>query len=147
MNVAIQSAYPLTVASLTGPVSLVNPITPRSLTLQRSYSSLSNLYKLLRSSNKSASPVLRTFQTLVRSCAAPISNGVNMLQTARAMGRGIGSPRTQPSNKLSLFLSWLSFCDRLCLFSTLSALFLQNRGGIYPPATRQPRICLPNHPD
>ena len=140
MTVAIQSTYPVTVASLTDAVSLVSPSNPRLLILRPSSSFLSNPHKLLRSSNKSASPVLRTFQTLVRSCAAPISNGVNTLQTVPATGRDIGSARTQASNKLSLFLSWLSFCDRLCLFLILSELFLQNRG-VYTPC-RKPATDL-----
>ena len=133
MNAAIQSAYPLTVASLAGPVCLVNPITPRSLTLQRSYSSLSNLYKLLRSSNKSASPVLRTFQTLVRSCAVPISNGVNMLQTLRATCRGTGRPRTQPSTKLALFLSLFAI-DFVCFQHFLNSFC--KTGAYIPPCDK-----------
>src|SRR5882672_8672393 len=43
-------------------------------------------------------------------------------------------PSILRSLDVALFLSWLSFDDSFCLFSTLSELFLQNRGYIYPTA-------------
>jgi hypothetical protein len=127
MSAAIQFAYSLTMASFPGSVSVVNHAIPRSFTLRAPSSFFSNIYKLLRSSCKSTSTIVNPFQTVSCSCAAPMSNGVNGLETPWANGKA----RTQPSINLSLFLSWLSFCDRLCLFSALSELFLQNRGGIY----------------
>jgi len=131
MTVAIQSAYPLVVATLADRVSLANSSVPRSFTLRAPSSFFSNIYGLFRSSCKSTSAIVNTFPTVFCYCAAPMFNGVNGLEAPWAKGKA----RTPRSIKIALFLSWLSFCDRLCLFSTLSELFLQNRG-VYTPCDK-----------
>jgi hypothetical protein len=146
VTVATQSAYPVTVASLTDQFPSSTPRFPtrsRFDTLLRSCQISTNCCALLTRVRHQFcvlfrllfALVLRPSQT-VSTCYRPFWQRVGALE-ALELGH--------QTNSLFFSLGSLFAIDFLCFQYFLNSFC--KTGGIYAPATSEPRICLPNHPD